>query len=98
MFATQEILECPDSSPLEKLHEVKRSDDFEPCQPLQLGALDVDWHGKTTSTQGMTLAGLVPPKPKKPLGSSRRRRELQESEPQLLEIEAIQLATALQVS
>jgi len=39
----RDMLDCPPDVPLEKLHEVERSEDFEPCPPLQLG---------------MTLAGL----------------------------------------
>lgn len=42
----RDMLECPPDVPLEKLHEVERPEDFEPCQPLHLG---------------MTLAGLLPP-------------------------------------
>ena len=33
------MLDCPPDVPLEKLHEVERSEDFEPCPPLQLGIL-----------------------------------------------------------
>ena len=36
------MLECPAEVPLEKLHDVLRSESFEPCQPLQLGSLD-EW-------------------------------------------------------
>ncbi|CAJ1385339.1 unnamed protein product [Effrenium voratum] len=33
----RQLLECPEGTPLEKLHEVQRSEDFEACPPLQLG-------------------------------------------------------------
>lgn len=50
------MFECPADAPLEKLHEVERSDDFEPCQALHLGILAVASGEPTTGPRGYGLA------------------------------------------
>jgi len=65
--AVREMLECPEAVPLEKIHEVERAADFDPCPALR---------------KGMVLAG-IPLAPEKQLKTkNRNRKDWQHSEAQ----------------